>query len=121
MRDIRDCSSPFLARSSTKSVAVISPTIPPDTRGGELTKTPVILKRPVKPHNTRVSRTESDEGILLRQCCGQFAIASEMALIEDLDRVLLLGSSVLSEHHLLLRSGAYERPRTRIEHSRTHR
>lgn len=41
-----------------------------------------------------------------------------MTLIEYLDRVFLLGRSMLSEHHLLLRSGTYQPTRKFAGHCR---
>lgn len=69
----------------------------------------------MKPHNTRVSRTEPNKRVLLRQRCGQLAIPPEVTLIEYLDRIFMLGRSMLSEHHLLLRSGTYQRTRKCID------
>lgn len=60
----------------------------------QLTETPLVLKRPMQPDNTRVTGTQSDEGVLLCEGCWEFAVASEMALIEYLDGVLVLRSSV---------------------------
>lgn len=99
MRDIRDWSSPFRARSSTKTAGSIRGY----SRSNEtqpLTETPLVLKGEVEVHDAWVLCPKPHKRVLLREGRREFIVALEVSLVEHLDRVLLPIAAVPRQHDL---------------------
>lgn len=53
------------------------------------TEGPLVMKRGMETDDARMTGSEPDESILLRVCGLQLIVADKMALVDNLDRILL--------------------------------
>ena len=111
-RAIRVWSSPFRARSRTKtgthaySQARPSPQTAREhvrKKTSELTEAPFVLKRPVQAHDARVPRAQADQRVLLRERGLLLLVALEVGLVYPLDGVLLARREEGAQPHLRAR------------------
>lgn len=65
-----------------------------------LTEAILVLKRPMKFYNPGMTGSQSDEGILLDESRLKFVVARKVALVQDFNRILMLGDSVGGLHDL---------------------
>ena len=104
-RAIRVWSSPFRARSRTKTGAYSQSAYRGrrvDASGG-LTKAPFVLKRPMQPHDARVPRTQTNQRVLLRKRGLLLLVALQMCLVYPFYRVLLARREEGAQPHLRAR------------------
>ena len=66
----------------------------------KLTEAILVLKRPVKFYDPGMTGPQPNKGILLDESRLKFVVACEVALVEDLDRILVFGDSMSGLHNL---------------------
>ena len=97
--DIKDCISPFLARSMTKSVNRVGTCLRITERKYEHTQPPLILEGIEQSNDPRVP-SKSHKGILLGECDKHFFFLDKVCLLQNFDGILLASANVGSEFYL---------------------